>query len=538
MSNNLRRGAAGTVYLFDTGGSTHGDLVVDNAGLDSGHWTDLPSLGSGIAQTGSTGVVLETGLTETVPDYFVGHWVEVSQPDGTLKGTWRIEAVSGTMLTLDAGANVAESDSWQGVYRFDSVRVAGYGEVQSTDPIRTNDVTLTDGGRLNVSEPIEVTTLVLGGGTSSPVMWSPITATGSVEVVGPGTSHARSIESPVLTVRSGATLSHPSTASVSSPESLHLVVTDLVIEDGGAIDASGRGYAFDTTYPGAVVGSDSRSAGSHLGEGGAVSGTSGETYGSVTRPQENGAGGRYSTYGKRGGGVLRIEAQTVDLQGTAAIRANGWGSTSNNFRGGAGGSVWITAGAVTGTGVIEASGGSVPSYESGGGGGAIAIEYGTMDAAIEAGLRAVGGDVSNNLRRGAAGTVYLYQSGGSIFGDLVVGNSGLGSDHQTVLPSLGAGVAQAGSTGVALETGLAETVPAYLVGHWVEVRDSGGALTGTWRIEAISGTTLTLEAGASVAEGDLWQGVYRFDSVLVTGNARLRVGDLDEFGLVTVDPGA
>jgi hypothetical protein len=54
----------------------------------------------------------------------------------------------------------------------------------------------------------------------------------------------------------------------------------------------------------------------------------------------------------------------------------------------------------------------------------------------------------------------------------------------------------------------------------------------------VDNLTATLEAGANVAAGDLWQGVYRFDSVRVTGRARLRVDDLDEFGELTIDPGS
>ena len=74
-----------------------------------------------------------------------------------------------------------------------------------------------------------------------------------------------------------------------------------------------------------------------------------ETFGSVYYPQENGGGGRY--YG-RGGGTVRIVADRVQVDG--AIRANG--QTSND--GSAGGSVWITTGALAGVGVIEAIGGN------------------------------------------------------------------------------------------------------------------------------------------------------------------------------------
>ena len=69
-----------------------------------------------------------------------------------------------------------------------------------------------------------------------------------------------------------------------------------------------------------------------MGEGG-VNGTAGETYGSVTSPRENGAGG--AGYG-RGGGAVRIVAERVQIDG--AIRASGE-SGQFTYRTGAGGSV-------------------------------------------------------------------------------------------------------------------------------------------------------------------------------------------------------
>jgi hypothetical protein len=100
-------------------------------------------------------------------------------------------------------------------------------------------------------------------------------------------------------------------------------------------------------------------------------------------------------------------------------------------------------------------------------------------------------------------------------------------------------VADTGSGGVTLVTDPEEpeeAIPEYFKGHWVEIRAADTTLKGTWRVESIDNLTATLEAGADVAEGDLWQGVYRFDSVTVTGKAKLRIDDLDDFGSVTVDP--
>jgi len=161
------------------------------------------------------------------------------------------------------------------------------------------------------------------------------------------------------------------------------------------------------------------------------------------------------------------------------------------------------------------------------------VEYGVLTGTVLDHLSAPTFDYNV---RGGAGTIFT-RGPTATWGDLVVDNADLDGSW-TVLPSLGSGTAQAGSSGAVLETDLPETIPPYFVGHRVEVRLPDDTLKGTWRIEAIDGTTLTLETGAAVAEGDLWFGLYRFDSVLVTGNAKLRIDDLDEIDSITVDPGS
>ena len=101
------------------------------------------------------------------------------------------------------------------------------------------------------------------------------------------------------------------------------------------------------------------------------------------------------------------------------------------------------------------------------------------------------------------------------------------------MPALGSGIAQAGSSGITLVTDKT-SIPAYFVGHWVEVSSPDGTVKGTWQVVAIDGSTLTLADGAAVAEGDSWAGFYRFDSLIVQGKAKLVLGDADEIGSITV----
>jgi hypothetical protein len=469
-------GGAGTVYVR-AGSAAHGHLIVDNKTVANRRRTILPSLGSGAAQTGSTGTVLVTDRAKVIPAYFIGHWVEVrAAATGALRGTWRIGSIGldgrTVVLTPSPGEPVVVEvgDSWQGVYRFDEYTVRGNVQVVSVDPIRV------------YSEQVII-----------------------------GTMETDAIYADRLVVKPGGKLTQrPTTAS--APQSLRIEVRELVVETGGAIEVDGRGYPLNVTYPGHVV---STSGGSHLGEGGA-SGGAGETFGSVYRPQENGGGS--ASLGV-GGGVVRIMAERVQIDGV--IDADGTGGD----RGGAGGSVWITTGELSGSGSIEAVGGNSAgnSLRGSGGGGAIAIDYAVADASstLLDHLDASGGTTGV---QGGAGTIYL-RGPQSTTGVLTIDNRDTPGNRRTILPPLGRGIVQDGSSGATILTGRDTNIPAYFVGHWVEIEGPDRVVKGAWRIATIAGTTVELEPKPGVAftilPGDRWRGIYRFDEVTVAPGATL-----------------
>jgi len=170
------------------------------------------------------------------------------------------------------------------------------------------------------------------------------------------------------------------------------------------------------------------------------------------------------------------------------IRANG----ESTCRSGAGGSVWIRSNAsLAGTGSIEVMGGTSTCGVEAGGGGAVAVEYGTLEAGatLLGNLRGQGGPGGV---AGGAGTAYA-RSAAQSYGELTVDNGTLTGNRRTILPALGSGIAQPGSGGATLVTGRAKAIPPYFVGHWVEIRAAAtGALKGTWRIAAISADSLTV----------------------------------------------
>jgi hypothetical protein len=173
--------------------------------------------------------------------------------------------------------------------------------------------------------------------------------------------------------------------------SVLLRVGDLKIRSGGAIDATGRGYA-NANGPGRGTNYFSYQGGAGGGGYGGKGGkgrnvAEGRAYGSTNVPQDPGSGGgnAYADQGYHnaghGGGAVRIEANgavTVD----GAVRANGGSSGSMGEGGGSGGTIYLTCAAFDGStnGVLQADGGSGranPNFTGlsggGGGGGRIAV---------------------------------------------------------------------------------------------------------------------------------------------------------------------
>jgi len=441
-------GGAGSVYV-KSATSQYGNLTLDN-GTATGATTDLPSLGSGVALSGTSGATLATDRASNVPAYFIGHWVRITSAAGTVKGTWRIGSISGKNVTLVANGSesieLEQGDRWQGIYRFDAVTV--------------NNVVLVS------ADPIETEQQTLSGSITTSLM-----------------------RATNLRITSGTTLNQPIGGTLTLD-----VSGELRIDTGAAIDVTGRGYAINTTYPGATTPGNG-TGGSHIGYGGLFSNPYGSAYGSVYRPAEAGGGGNPAG---PGGGIIRITAGTFVHDG--AIRANG---TGGGNEAGAGGSIWITAPNISGSGTIDANGGTGTGRS--GGGGAIAIESTTVSGAVLNNTHAYGGTQG---KIGGAGSVYLS-------GNLTIDNGGR-SGESTALPALGFGIALAGTSGNTVVTDRASNIPAYFAGHWVEITGADGVLKGTWRIATINAKTITLVPNASetidVLPADTWQGVYRFDS--------------------------
>lgn len=189
---------------------------------------------------------------------------------------------------------------------------------------------------------------------------------------------------------------------------MHLtILTDCTVDQGSTIHANGKGHPA-RTGPGGGLGSTSDvycSGGGHggLGGSGLFHAAREQVYGSLTEPNHLGSGGG-GPGGGAGGGIVRLTVGGV-LRVDGAISASGGNPTAGHSGGGAGGSIWIRADSMAGSGIISANGsGAWDNHSGGGGGGRIALysRLGTNSVVT----RAHGGNGTNAGTYGAGGTVY------------------------------------------------------------------------------------------------------------------------------------
>ena len=182
----------------------------------------------------------------------------------------------------------------------------------------------------------------------------------------------------------------------------------------------GRGATLTTNNSIETQGSDGGSglASSNGGSGGghgSVGGVGynglagGNAYGTLYKPDQPGRPGGDGTAGKtagKGGGVIRIDTDTLDNDGS--ITANG-GDASQGSRagGGSGGSVYISIESTfSGTGTVSANGGRGDGAGGCGAGGRVSVHL-KSQYTYRGILHALGGISSSSASSGGPGTVYI-----------------------------------------------------------------------------------------------------------------------------------
>ena len=364
-----------------------------------------------------------------------------------------------------------------------------------------------------------------------------------------------------LRLTGGSILAHP----VASEDGLEIDAGSVVVEEGSAIDVSGRGYSggvsgSETAHTlGDIPGSVHGCGGSYGGTGACYSGAGGvanPVYGDPKRPSLLGSGGgAWSGNGGWGGGYVRITAHDVTVNG--AIRAEGGISSGSASGDGSGGSIWITTSRLGGDGIISANGGGNGRH-TGGGGGRIAIYLDYLDSSSDLnGLRnitAFSGRGNYNSAPSAAGTIYIRYSGHDD-GTLVIDDNmvdGAGevtgtAPGATLLPLIGPGVAADVTDDTLTVDGLVRLLPNGLVGLRLnpDIRQDE-----SFEIISNTDTEITVatpnEHGVSFGDvavaGATYGCQWRFENVEFRRGGRLEVGDpitvlntvdLKEYGVLT-----
>lgn len=212
----------------------------------------------------------------------------------------------------------------------------------------------------------------------------------------------------------GGILTHPAnTGGDTETDRLSLKVGgDFRLGTAATLDVSGKGFAdFRGPGKGVDVRREGGLAASHGGQGAYDSRdheAPAATYGSITRPATLGSGGD-----GRGGGLVNIVATGIaTIDGTILAHGqDGQKFSDSRYPASAGGSVYIQAAAIEGTGSISAAGGS-GYYSAGGGRVALvatdALAMSQIDATALPGLQdLIGYGESDARRRGTPGTVFM-----------------------------------------------------------------------------------------------------------------------------------
>jgi hypothetical protein len=221
---------------------------------------------------------------------------------------------------------------------------------------------------------------------------TPLAATGNWTVTAGGRIAQSYSAAPGLTVDGGYPYQPPLTLDLTG---------NLTVATNGEISVRGAGN-YSSSGWGIVA---NGRGGSHGGQGGDADGDPefGHTYGSILAPTNSGSGGFWggSNFAPGGGRMRLAVSGQLTLHGL--ITAS---SLSAHNAGSAGGSAWVSAGTIAGTGAIEALGRSANSV--GGGGGRIAVYLAGGSAPGDVALRAYGGDWTYDA---AAGTIYVQTAG-------------------------------------------------------------------------------------------------------------------------------
>ena len=393
------------------------------------------------------------------------------------------------------------------------------------------------------------TTIIPGGYT-----FDNLTIRNAAQVVADDTINV----SGALIVTGNSILTH----SVGKENGLTIYAGDIRVDQGSAIDTTGRGYQGGKGYYeqgrtlGNIYGASNGAGGSYGGVGGGYQGNSSYlVYGDPKNPVYMGSGGGAwgDIDGGNGGGRVNISAlRSIMVNG--GIRANGGDSAGSAAGGGSGGSIVIHTPLLAGTGYIEANGGN---NGPGGGGGRIAMFCDTIDSQVNLNnlrnITAFSGRGSYNDRPATAGTIYLKYTGGENYlyiDDNMVDTNGVATataSQSTPLTPIGFGATSEVSGNTLVTDGLVPLMPGGLAGLRINPDVNQNE---TFAIQTNTGNSIMVlspnengyQFSSLAGSGKTYAGLYNYDNIIFRRGGNLVIGDLlkvsnkmniSEYGLLT-----
>ena len=421
----------------DTTNWAYGDFLNPNeVGSGGGNYNSGGGSGGGLVRIAADQLQLNGSIRANGGSYPNGGsgggiWLDVN----TLSGTGTISAVGGNGSRFNgSGGGGRVAVYYEDLDGFDLV-----GDINARGGYRDSETTHAAPGTVYVQQGDSPGTLRIDNKGVKPGTWTPLGRVGQQEltvghliITGSGVLVApireMSISATDVSVLGGATLTHRSATS-GAEYSLRMTVADtLTVDASSTIDVSARGYQAGRTLGNTTIGGPQRGAGGAYGGLGRYDwdgNGSNQVYGDFRNPDELGTGGgNQNSEGAVGGGLVRIAADRVQMDGT--IRAHGGNADGHYGGGGSGGGIWLDVNTLAGDGSISAVGGNGGRNAGGGGGGRIAVYYEELDGFDLVGdVNARGGytDSEPTNIHAAPGTVYLQQ--GESAGTLLIDNKGV-----------------------------------------------------------------------------------------------------------------
>jgi hypothetical protein len=271
-------------------------------------------------------------------------------------------------------------------------------------PTDATDAVVDPGASLTVSSPLAAHNFTVSSGASVRIT-SDFEATGAMTLENSATV-TWDVPGAIggnLVLLTGATLTHTANTTKETYKIDLAVGGSGYIAEGAKITASAKGYT-NANGPGVAA---NNTAASHGGRAYTQNntGASMRCYGSALCPTNCGSGSYYSNTGHSGGGAIKIAfGGPLVLEGS--ILANGNGS---GYYTASGGSIWLTAASLSGSGAISACGGNGSAKFLGGGGRVAIYLTGAMSTETFLGTIDIHGGVTTGTgtTEGSPGTYYL-----------------------------------------------------------------------------------------------------------------------------------